>query len=124
LTRSIEQLKKTPELTALVPDLAGVDPDDSFSSVPYEKGFALLFYLENLLGGATVFDPYLRAHFTNFSSKSIDTDDFKSFLYTYMGENHPQLVAKLDTVDWLAWFKGIISFNIIRFRTGSSSSSL
>ena len=27
-----------------------VDPDDSFSSVPYEKGFAFLCYLESLVG--------------------------------------------------------------------------
>lgn len=37
--------------TKLVPDLKGVDPDDAFSSVPYEKGFTLLYYLENLVGG-------------------------------------------------------------------------
>lgn len=38
-------------LTNLVPDLKEVDPDDAFSSVPYEKGFALLYHLEELLGG-------------------------------------------------------------------------
>lgn len=37
--------------TRLIPDLKGVDPDDAFSIVPYEKGFTLLFYLETLLGG-------------------------------------------------------------------------
>ena len=37
--------------THLVPDLKGVDPDDAFSTVPYEKGFSLLMYLEQLLGG-------------------------------------------------------------------------
>ena len=41
-------------LTALVPDLKGIDPDDSFSHVPYEKGFALLYYLESLVGGPGV----------------------------------------------------------------------
>ena len=40
-----------PGLTAMRPTLTGVDPDDSFSSVPYEKGSAFLFYLETLLGG-------------------------------------------------------------------------
>ena len=30
------------EFTKLVPDLPGIDPDDSFSSVPYEKGFYLV----------------------------------------------------------------------------------
>jgi len=28
-----------------------VDPDDAFSIVPYEKGSALLMYLEQKLGG-------------------------------------------------------------------------
>lgn len=39
------------ELTPLIPKLAGVHPDDAFSCIPYEKGAALLFYLETLLGG-------------------------------------------------------------------------
>ncbi|KAI9999616.1 hypothetical protein NQD34_018343 [Periophthalmus magnuspinnatus] len=38
-------------LTNLVPSLQDVDPDDAFSSVPYEKGFALLYHLEELMGG-------------------------------------------------------------------------
>ena len=37
-------------LTAMVPDLQGVDPDDAFSCVPYEKGSGLLFYIESLVG--------------------------------------------------------------------------
>ena len=38
-------------LTAMRPTLTSVHPDDAFSSVPYEKGSAFLFYLETLLGG-------------------------------------------------------------------------
>ena len=38
-------------LTNLVPSLLDVSPDDAFSSVPYEKGFALLYHLEELMGG-------------------------------------------------------------------------
>lgn len=38
-------------LTNLVPSLQDVDPDEAFSSVPYEKGFALLYHLEELMGG-------------------------------------------------------------------------
>ena len=34
-------------LTALVVNLTGVDPDDAFSTVPYEKGSAFLWYLED-----------------------------------------------------------------------------
>jgi leukotriene-A4 hydrolase len=32
------------------PVLAGGNPDDSFSEVPYEKGFQLLAYIETLIG--------------------------------------------------------------------------
>ena len=39
-------------LTALVVDLTGVDPDDAFSIVPYEKGSTFLWYLEDTVGGA------------------------------------------------------------------------
>ena len=36
--------------TCLVWALNGGDPDDFFSSVPYEKGFNLLYYLESIVG--------------------------------------------------------------------------
>ena len=37
--------------TPLVPDLKGLDPDEVYSCIPYEKGSSFLFYLETLLGG-------------------------------------------------------------------------
>ena len=50
------------EFTKLVPDLAGVDPDDSFSSVPYEKGFQLLHHIQTIVGEAA-FNAYLHDYF-------------------------------------------------------------
>lgn len=44
--------------TKLVTDLKGKDPDDAFSSVPYEKGFNFLFHLETILGKAK-FDRFI-----------------------------------------------------------------
>ncbi len=38
-------------LSAMVPTLRGVHPDDAFSAIPYEKGSSFLFSLESLLGG-------------------------------------------------------------------------
>jgi len=51
LKEVIATLGPSNQLTQLVPDLRGIDPDDAFSSVPYEKGFAFLYYLETLVGG-------------------------------------------------------------------------
>ena len=50
LKDSIKAFKNQPLLTALVPDLKGIDPDDSFSRVPYEKGRNLVKFLEQKLG--------------------------------------------------------------------------
>ncbi|KAJ3410980.1 Leukotriene A-4 hydrolase [Chytridiales sp. JEL 0842] len=94
-----------PEFSSLRPVLDGVDPDDAFSSVPYEKGFHLLFYLENILGGADVFNGFLKNHFETFSHKSITTDDFLDNLYKYFKTNYgDEKVKILDSVDWKAWF--------------------
>lgn len=50
LTDSVERFGKDHEFTKLIVDLKGKDPDDAFSTVPYEKGFVFIFYLENLIG--------------------------------------------------------------------------
>lgn len=36
--------------SSLHPVLQGDNPDNSFSEVPYEKGFQFLYYLESLIG--------------------------------------------------------------------------
>ncbi len=50
LTDSINQFGEDHEFTKLIVDLKGKDPDDAFSSIPYEKGFTFLYHLEKLLG--------------------------------------------------------------------------
>lgn len=86
--------------TRLVPDLNGVDPDEAFSIVPYEKGYTLLFYLETILGGPSEFEPFLKAYADKFKYQSITTDQWKEFLYSFFSSK----VDVLDTVDWDAWF--------------------
>ncbi|KAJ3045376.1 putative leukotriene A-4 hydrolase (LTA-4 hydrolase) (Leukotriene A(4) hydrolase) [Rhizophlyctis rosea] len=106
LKESVDHFKEVghEEYSALVPKLKDQDPDDAFSSVPYEKGFNLLFYLEKLLGGPAVFEPYVKAHVEKFSHKSITTSDFKDFLYEYFKNHDPAKLQKLEAVDWDAWF--------------------
>lgn len=50
LQDSVERFGEDHEFTKLIVDLKGKDPDDAFSSVPYEKGFIFLYYLEKLVG--------------------------------------------------------------------------
>lgn len=50
LSDSISLFGVNHEFTKLVVNLEGKDPDDAFSSVPYEKGFIFLYHLETVLG--------------------------------------------------------------------------
>jgi len=84
--------------TKLVPDLAGVDPDDAFSRIPYEKGSTFLWYLEETVGGAAQFEPFLKAYYKEFAYKSIDTDTFKSYFLAHFAG-----VLAVSTIDWDTW---------------------
>jgi len=106
LKESVNLLGHDSPATLLNTDLRGIDPDDYFSTVPYEKGFNLLYYLQKVVGGPDVFEPYVKAHVQHFANKSITTQEWKDFLYDYMAAHHGNdVVAALDRVDWHAWLK-------------------
>lgn len=107
LQESVDLYKKSGklELTKLVLNLEGVDPDDAFSSVPYEKGFNFLAYIETQLGGSVVFEPFLKAYVKKFSGKSIITDDFVEYLFHYFENDNEKTIA-LKSIDWKLWLHG------------------
>jgi leukotriene-A4 hydrolase len=92
-------LGKDNKLTALVLDLTGVDPDDAFSIVPYEKGSAFLWYLEDTVGGPTKMEPFLRSYYDHFKYKSIDSYEFKAFFLDYFKSE-----TIVTSIDWEGWF--------------------
>ncbi|XP_055918165.1 leukotriene A-4 hydrolase isoform X2 [Eupeodes corollae] len=98
------QLADCPELTRLVVDLSNLGPDDAFSSVPYIKGSTFLRYIEDLLGGAAVFEPFLQSYLKKFEYKSVVTDDFKGALYDYFIDTDKK--DKLNEIDWDLWLYG------------------
>jgi aminopeptidase N len=68
-------------------DLAGRDPDDGMTQVPYVKGALLLRMLEEKHGRAK-FDAWIRAYFDKFAFQSITTEQFLAYLHeTFPGEN-------------------------------------
>ncbi|KAJ1797628.1 Leucyl aminopeptidase yscIV, partial [Coemansia sp. RSA 2399] len=106
LKDDVELYGKDSPLTALVPDLDGIDPDDAFSRIPYEKGSLLIYHLEQL------FDPVIWNHISKmyirkFEGQSIGTGDFYDFLRKYV-EHYLDKDAekKLGSVNWEVWFKG------------------
>lgn len=107
--------------TVLVPTLKDVDPDDVFSSVPYEKGFAFLHYLQvgrtcarchtpacppliracalqHVVGGAPVFNRFMRAYVDKFKFKTLTADEFKHYFLSYFQH------VNCSQIDWDAWY--------------------
>ena len=76
---SLQRFAHRPELTRLRTDMAGVDPDEAYSTVPYEKGYLFLRRLEEL-SGREKWDRFLRAYLDRFRFQSIVTDDFLRLL--------------------------------------------
>lgn len=71
----------------------------AFSSVPYEKGFNFLFYLETVVGGLDTFLLFARAYFDKFKYSTITTEEFKAFFL----EHFSSLGSKLDVIEWDKW---------------------
>ncbi|KAI9652214.1 MAG: hypothetical protein M1831_007123 [Alyxoria varia] len=102
LQDSIEAFGQDHEFTKLIVDLKGKDPDDAFSTVPYEKGFVFLYHLEKLLGQAK-WDKFIPHYFTTFKYQSLDSYDFKSTLLSFFSKDE-QATALLNEVQWDDWF--------------------
>lgn len=69
-----------------------------------EKGFNFLYHIEQVVGGPSIFEPYMKAYVQNFASTSISTQDWKDFLFSYMEKTHGQaMVDKLNTIDFDTW---------------------
>lgn len=89
------------EYTKLVPDLGGGDPDDAFSSVPYEKGFNLLYALESLVGEVK-FSGFVRAYFDRFKFSTVTTRGFIECLELHFADDDVAL-AGIKEFDWETW---------------------
>ena len=93
--KHFEEIGQLP-FTALLPDLGGnVDPDDAFSSVPYEKGSGLCHYLEDLVGSKAFLEDFFQKYLKTFAFKTATAGDFKRLFV----ETFPN--AK---VDWDTWY--------------------
>jgi len=96
LDDSLERFQDRPELTVLRTHLAGVDPDDAFSSVPYEKGARFVVALERAAGEAA-WDDFVQAYMQRFRFQSITTEQFCAFVE----ERFPGLLGKVGAEAWL-----------------------
>jgi aminopeptidase N len=98
LEKDLAELKPQDQVLAI--DLAGRDPDDGVTSVPYEKGALFLMHLEQAFGRQN-FDAFLRGYFANFAFQSITTEDFLAYLKANLLEKDLRAAAQVPIEEWI-----------------------
>lgn len=86
----------TPQLTRLRTHLEGVDPDEAFSQVPYEKGALLLVAMERAMG-RPAFDAWLKRWFAERRFQAVSTQDFIDDCKTHA----PGVLERIGASRWL-----------------------
>ena len=92
--------------SSIHPNVSGVLPDDSFSEVPYEKGFQLLYYMETqVFNDSTAMNELITQHINNNSQKSVVYTQFKDEFETYVNGKYDAAVATamIAKMNWTSW---------------------
>jgi aminopeptidase N len=96
LEEALHHFRAHPGLTALRTHLAGVDPDEAFSQIPYEKGYLLLRAMEDA-AGRPAFDEFLRRYLATYRFRALTTEEFVAFADREL----PGVLAKVDADAYL-----------------------
>jgi len=96
LDESLERFHDKPALTKLRTQLAGIDPDEAYSLIPYEKGYLFLCAIEAAVG-REVFARWLRSYLETFRFGAITTEDFVEHIEAAL----PGALAAANASAWL-----------------------
>ena len=115
LISAIKMYGEESHFTSLSPDFSGIDPDDGFSTIPYEKGYQFLCYLEEKVGEDD-FKEIMGNYIEKFKYKSVDWTDFKNVYEEYVNKKYEGRKARtiLNVIDWNKWVteKGFPSYKM------------
>ena len=115
LISAIKMFGEDSHFTSLSPDYTGIDPDDGFSTIPYEKGYQFLCYLEEKVGEDN-FQKIMGNYIEKYKYKSVDWTDFKSVYEEFVKQNYEGRNARkiLNVIDWDKWVteKGFPSYKM------------
>ena len=115
LISAIKMIGEDSSFTSLTPDFTGIDPDDGFSTVPYEKGYQFLVYLEEKVGEDN-FREIMATYIDTYKYKSVDWTDFKKIYEEYVNQkmNKRNVRRILNSIDWDKWVteKGFPSYKM------------
>ena len=98
LRTDLAKLKPADQILAI--DLRDRDPGDGFTNIPYEKGRLFLNYLDAKFGRDR-FDSFLRGYFEHFAFKSLNSEQFMSYLQENLLDRFPGIVTRAEVNTWI-----------------------
>lgn len=92
--------------SSIHPVLMGDNPDNSFSEVPYEKGYQLLMYIQSVIGKSAM-QQFIGAYVQYYKETSINSFDQQRAL-AWALENSGEFTSTqinhiLGEIDWNTW---------------------
>lgn len=100
LLDDIDALGAEHEFTKLAPELAGHDPDEASTNVPYEKGYLLWRLIEEKVG-RKAFDTFLRDLFDRHAFGNLSTEQLAGEIREHLFQGDKQLEAEVRLDEWL-----------------------
>ncbi|HEX3604047.1 MAG TPA: M1 family metallopeptidase [Steroidobacteraceae bacterium] len=98
LRADLARLNPADQILAI--DLRDRDPGDGFTYVPYEKGRLFLNYLDSKFGRER-FDGFLRGYFEHFAFKSVNSEQFLTYLQENLLDRFPGIVTRAQVTAWV-----------------------
>ncbi len=92
--------KNTMADTRLKVELENRDPEETFSGIPYDKGYLFLRHIEEAVG-RDKFDAFLRQYFDAYGFKIMNTQVFKSLLKEHLIGDDVELEKKINADAWI-----------------------
>jgi aminopeptidase N len=96
LEEAVVRFHDQPQFKQLRQQLNGIDPEDAFSTIPYEKGARFVVTLEREVGRDR-FDRFVLDYLHRFRFESITTEEFLQFLEAQL----PGIAQKVRAQEWL-----------------------
>ncbi|HZI64410.1 MAG TPA: M1 family metallopeptidase [Thermoanaerobaculia bacterium] len=100
LVEAVAEIGPTSPDTHLRLNLAGRDPDEGVTTIPYDKGMFFLRLIEETVG-REAWDVFLRGYFETFAFQSMNTDGFLGYLRDKLLASRPGTEEKLQIAAWV-----------------------
>jgi leukotriene-A4 hydrolase len=98
LERELEEFEKRDQILHV--DLAGRDPDEGCTRVPYIKGALLLRQMEQVFG-RPAFDRFLTSYFEHFAFRSITTAEALDYIRRELLDRYPDESRAIPLDEWV-----------------------